>query len=84
MGTRDPRVHYNAESLRPFAPGAVDRFSLTTFRPLRGIGGHHVLDATIDDSNDLRSDLSSLYNVGEYPPRNRSWNMRSLHPHLPK
>lgn len=82
MGGAFPRVHHNAESGRPFAPGAEDGFPLTTFHPRRGIGGYNFLNATINDVGDLREYFSRLYNDGYYPPRNRAWNMPSLHPHL--
>ena len=54
MGGAYPRVHHNAESGRPFAPGAADGFPLTTFHPRRGIGGYPFLNATINDVGDLR------------------------------
>jgi hypothetical protein len=82
MGGRFPRVHHNAESGRPFAPGAEDGFPLTTFHPRRGIGGFSFLDATIDDVSDLRRYFEALYAGGYYPPRNRAWNMRSVNPLL--
>jgi hypothetical protein len=78
MGGRFPRVHHNAESGRPFAPGAEDGFPLTTFHPRRGIGGYGFLNATINDVTDLRDYFTRLYNGGYYPPRNRAWQMRSL------
>ena len=82
MGGAHPRVHHNAESGRPFAPGAEDGFPLTTFHPRRGIGGYHFLNATINDVGDLREYFNRLYSGGYYPPRNRSSQMPSLHPHL--
>jgi hypothetical protein len=78
MGGRFPRVHHNAESGRPFAPGAEDGFPLTTFHPRRGIGGYPFLNATINDIADLRDYFTRLYNGGYYPPRNRAWQMQSL------
>jgi hypothetical protein len=78
MGGRFPRVHHNAESGRPFAPGASDGFPLTTFHPRRGIGGYTFLNATINDTADLRDYFSRLYNGGYYPPRNHAWQMQSL------
>jgi hypothetical protein len=78
MGGRFPRVHHNAESGRPFAPGAEDGFPLTTFHPRRGIGGYQFLNATINDITDLREYFTRLYNGGYYPPRNRAWQMQSL------
>ena len=78
MGGRFPRVHHNAESGRPFAPGASDGFPITTFHPRRGIGGYPFLNATINDTNDLRQYFTNLYNGGYYPPRNHSWQMQSL------
>lgn len=78
MGGRFPRVHHNAESGRPFAPGASDGFPLTTFHPRRGIGGYTFLNATINDTADLRDYFTRLYNGGYYPPRNHAWQMRSL------
>jgi hypothetical protein len=82
MGGRFPRVHHNAESGRPFAPGAEDGFPLTTFHPRRGIGGYSFVDATINDVGDLRDYFTRLYAGGYFPPRNRSWDMRSVNPHL--
>ncbi|MCY3002876.1 MAG: anthrax toxin-like adenylyl cyclase domain-containing protein [Planctomycetota bacterium] len=82
MGGRFPRVHHNAESGRPFAPGASDGFPLTTFHPRRGIGGYTFLNATINDVNDLRDYFNRLYAGGYYPPRNRSWSMPALNPLL--
>jgi len=78
MGGQYPRVHHNAESGRPFAPGAEDGFPLTTFHPRRGIGGYTFLNATINHVGDLRDYFTRLYNDGYYPPRNHAWNMRSL------
>jgi hypothetical protein len=78
MAGRYPRVHHNAESGRPFAPGAEDGFPLTTFHPRRGIGGYTFLNATIDNISDLRDYFTRLYNSGYYPPRNRAWQMQSL------
>lgn len=78
MGGRYPRVHHNAESGRPFAPGAEDGFPLTTFHPRRGIGGYPFLHATINDTGDLLDYFKTLYASGYYPPRNRSWNMSNL------
>ena len=82
MGGKFPRVHHNAESGRPYAPGADEGFPLTTFHPRRGIGGYNFLNATINDLADLRDYFNRLYVGGYYPPRNRSWNMASLHPYL--
>lgn len=82
MGGKFPRVHHNAESGRPFAPGAEDGFPLTTFHPRRGIGGYTFLNATINDLGDLRDYFNRLYAGGYYPPRNRSWDMTSLNPLL--
>lgn len=73
-----PRVHHNAESGRPFAPGAEDGFPLTTFHPHRGIGGYTFLNATINDIGDLRDYFTRIYHDGYYPPRNHAWQMRSL------
>jgi hypothetical protein len=78
MGGRFPRVHHNAESGRPFAPGAEDGFPVTTFHPRRGIGGYNFLNATINDVGDLREYFTRLYAGGYYPPRNHAWNMPSL------
>jgi hypothetical protein len=78
MGGQFPRVHHNAESGRPFAPGAEDGFPLTTFHPRRGIGGYDFLNATINNITDLRDYFTRLYNGGYYPPRNRACQMRSL------
>jgi hypothetical protein len=78
MGGRFPRVHHNAESGRPFAPGAEDGFPLTTFHPRRGIGGYTFRTAVINDVNDLRDYFTRLYYDGYYPPRNHAWNMSSL------
>jgi len=78
MGGRYPRVHHNAESGRPFAPGAEDGFPLTTFHPRRGIGGYNFLNATINDVADLRDYFTRLYSGGYYPPRNHAWKMNSL------
>lgn len=78
MGGKFPRVHHNAESGRPFAPGAEDGFPLTTFHPRRGIGGYSFLNATIDSASDLREYFTRLYAGGYFPPRNRAWQMRSL------
>ncbi|MBL9207840.1 MAG: hypothetical protein JNN01_22345 [Opitutaceae bacterium] len=83
MGGTYPRVHHNAESGRPFAPGAEDGFPLTTFHPKPGIAGYPFVNATIDDLTDFRTYFTRLYQGGYYPPRNRSWDMRSLHPNLP-
>ena len=82
MGGQFPRVHHNAESGRPFAPGAEDGFPLTTFHPGRGIGGYSFLEATINEVADLREYFSRLYSGGYYPPRNQAWNMRSVNPNL--
>ncbi|MGH6989911.1 MAG: hypothetical protein ACREE3_08445, partial [Stellaceae bacterium] len=78
MGGRYPPVHHNAESGRPFAPGAEDGFPVTTFHPRRGIGGYQFLDAIINDVNDLREYFKRLYAGGYYPPRNPAWQMSSL------
>jgi Anthrax toxin LF subunit len=78
MGGKFPRVHHNAESGRPFAPGAEDGFPLTTFHPRAGIGGYGFLNATISDLSDFREYFTRLYAGGYYPPRNRAWQMRSL------
>jgi len=78
MGGKFPRVHHNAESGRPFAPGAEDGFPLTTFHPRAGIGGYDFLNATINDVGDLRDYFTRLYAGGYYPPRNRAWQMQSL------
>lgn len=78
MGGPFPRVHHNAESGRPFAPGAEDGFPVTTFHPRSGIGGYKFRTAVIDDVNDLRDYFSRLYMDGYYPPRNHAWNMRSV------
>jgi len=80
MGGRFPRVHHNAESGRPFAPGAEDGFPVTTFHPKRGIGGYGFLNATIDDIGDLRDYFTNIFRDGYYVPRNRSWNMANLNP----
>jgi hypothetical protein len=80
MGGRFPRVHHNAESGRPFAPGAQDGFPLTTFHPKRGIGGYQFLNATINDVGDLRQYFSAIFAGGYYVPRNRAWNMANLNP----
>ena len=79
MGGRYPRVHHNAESGRPFAPGAEDGFPLTVFHPKPGIGGYHFTDAVIKDLPDLRDYFQRIYKDGYFPPRNHSWNMRGLH-----
>jgi len=78
MGGTFPRVHHNAESGRPFAPGAEDGFPLTTFHPRRDIGGYPFLNAIINDIGDLREYFTRLYKGGYYPPRNHAWNMPSL------
>jgi hypothetical protein len=78
MGGQFPRVHHNAESGRPFAPGAEDGFPVTTFHPRSGIGGYTFLNATINDVGDLRDYFTRLYAGGYYPPRNRSWKMPNL------
>ena len=78
MGGRFPRVHHNAESGRPFAPGAEDGFPVTTFHPRRGIGGYDFLNATINDVGDFRQYFKNLYAGGYYPPRNRAWDMKNL------
>jgi hypothetical protein len=83
MGGKFPRVHHNAESGRPFAPGAEDGFPLTTFHPRRGIAAYTFLDATLNDLSDLRDYFTRLYAAGYFPPRNRSWNMRSVNVNLP-
>jgi hypothetical protein len=80
MGGDFPRVHHNAESGRPFAPGAEDGFPLTTFHPRRGIGGYQFLNATINDVGDLRQYFSAVFADGYYVPRNRAWNMPTLNP----
>ena len=80
MGGKFPRVHHNAESGRPFAPGAEDGFPLTTFHPRAGIAGYPFLNATINQVGDLREYFTRLYAAGYYPPRNRSWNMPTLRP----
>ena len=80
MGGSFPRVHHNAESGRPFAPGAQDGFPLTTFHPKRGIGGYQFLNATINDIGDLRQYFSAIFAGGYYVPRNRAWNMANLNP----
>lgn len=80
MGGHFPRVHHNAESGRPFAPGAADGFPVTTFHPKRGIGGYAFLNATINDVGDLRQYFSAIFRDGYYVPRNRAWNMPNLNP----
>jgi Anthrax toxin LF subunit len=82
MGGRFPRVHHNAESGRPFAPGAADGFPVTTFHPKRGIGGYQFLNATINDVGDLRQYFSAVFADGYYVPRNRAWNMPNLNPRM--
>lgn len=79
MGGHFARVHHNAESGRPFAPGAEDGFPLTTFHPRRGIGGYNFLNATINDIGDLREYFTNIFRDGYYVPRNRAWNMPNLH-----
>lgn len=74
------RVHHNAESGRPFAPGVEDGFPVTTFHPRRGIGPYNWLNATINETGDLRQYFEKLYINGYFPPRNQSWNMRSVFP----
>ena len=78
MGGPFPRVHHNAESGRPFAPGAEDGFPVTTFHPRKGIGGYSFRNAGIDSVSDLRDYFTRLYNDGYYPPRNHAWKMGSL------
>lgn len=78
MGGNHPRVHHNAESGRPFAPGAEDGFPLTTFHPKRGVGGYDYLNATINDLGDLKDYFTKLYAGGYYPPRNHAWRMPNL------
>jgi hypothetical protein len=78
MGGKYPRVHHNAESGRPFAPGAEDGFPLTTFHPKIGVGGYNFLDATINDLGDLKDYFTKLYAGGYYPPRNHAWKMPNL------
>lgn len=78
MGGRFPRVHHNAESGRPFAPGAADGFPVTTFHPRAGIGGYQFVNATINDLGDLRDYFTRLYHGGYYPPRNHAWRMGTL------
>lgn len=78
MGGPFPRVHHNAESGRPFAPGAEDGFPVTTFHPRSGIGGYSFRNAVIDNVGDLRDYFTRLYMDGYYPPRNHAWNMNSL------
>lgn len=82
MGGRFPRVHHNAESGRPGAPGAEEGFPLTTFHPRSGIAGYPFLNATINQVGDLREYFTRLYAGGYYPPRNRAWNMPTLHPSM--
>jgi toxin LF subunit len=82
MGGIFPRVHHNAESGRPFAPGAADGFPVTTFHPKRGVGGYQFLNATINDVGDLRQYFSAVFADGYYVPRNRAWNMANLNPHI--
>jgi hypothetical protein len=78
MGGRFPRVHHNAESGRPFAPGAEDGFPLTTFHPRRGIAGYSFRNATINELSDLRDYFTRLYHGGYYPPRNHAWKMDAI------
>jgi len=78
MGGKYRRVHHNAESGRPFAPGAEDGFPLTTFHPRIGVGGYNWLNATIDDLGDLKDYFTKLYAGGYYPSRNYAWRMPSL------
>ncbi len=78
MGGPYPRIHHNAESGRPFAPGAEDGFPITTFHPRLGVGGYNFIDATINNLGDLRDYFTKLYAGGYYPPRNHGWNMPSL------
>lgn len=82
MGGRFPRVHHNAESGRPFAPGAEDGFPLTTFHPDRQIGPYSFRNATINDLGDLRDYFTAIFAAGYYVPRNRSWQMPNLNPLL--
>lgn len=72
-----PRVHHNAESGRPFAPGAADGFPVTTFHPGK-IGHYTFRNATITTELELREYFKVLYANGYWPPRNRSWNMTNL------
>lgn len=78
MGGKYARVHHNAESGRPFAPGAEDGFPLTTFHPKKGVGGYDFLNATINDLGDLKDYFTKLYAGGYYPPRNHAWRMPNL------
>ena len=78
MGGAFPRVQHNAESGRPFAPGAEDAFPVTTFHPRKGIGGYAFRTAVIDSVSDLRDYFTRLYHDGYYPPRNHAWKMDSL------
>lgn len=76
-GVNFPRVHHNAESGRPFAPGAADGFPVTTFHP-GPIGPYTFHNATITTENELRDYFMILYASGYYPPRNRAWNMSNV------
>jgi hypothetical protein len=76
-GVVNQRVHHNAESGRPFAPGAEDGFPLTTFHP-GPVGPYGFLNATIEELGDLRAYFETLYANGYYPPRNPAWQMPNL------
>ena len=71
-GVVNQRVHHNAESGRPFAPGAEDGFPLTTFHP-GGLFGYE--DAIVESLADLKSYFTDLFRAGYYVPRNPAWQM---------
>ena len=71
------RVHHNAESGRPFAPGAEDGFPLTLFHP-GPVGPYHFANAVINDIGDLKTYFKTIFSSGYYVPRNPAWEMPAL------
>ncbi len=82
-GVVNQRVHHNAESGRPFAPGAEDGFPLTVFHPHNHVGSYKFLNAVINDMGDLREYFKNIHHGGYFVPRNHAWNIESFKAKLP-
>lgn len=82
-GIVNQRVHHNAESGRPFAPGAEEGFPLTVFHPHNHVGPYTFRNAVINDINDLRRYFKNIHHGGYYVPRNHAWKIESFKAKLP-
>lgn len=82
-GVVNQRVHHNAESGRPFAPGAEDGFPLTVFHPHNHVGPYKFLNAVINEMGDLRKYFKNIHHGGYFVPRNHAWHIESFKAKLP-